>query len=94
MSGDRVERRLAAILAADVAGYSRLMEADEEDTLARVKAHRRGFTRLRRAAWLPRPCELRLPTSGPVRQNEVCTTLRWREMDSNFRFRARGAIAI
>jgi adenylate cyclase len=41
MSGDRVERRLAAILAADVAGYSRLMEADEEDTLARVKAHRR-----------------------------------------------------
>src|SRR5712671_4954389 len=36
-----VERRLAAILAADVAGYSRLMEADEEGTLARLKAHRR-----------------------------------------------------
>jgi TolB-like protein/class 3 adenylate cyclase/Tfp pilus assembly protein PilF len=36
-----VERRLAAILAADVAGYSRLMEADEEDTLERLKAHRR-----------------------------------------------------
>src|SRR5439155_8478843 len=34
-------RRLAAILAADVAGYSRLMEADEEGTLARLKAHRR-----------------------------------------------------
>src|ERR1700751_3057186 len=34
-------RRLAAIFAADVAGYSRLMEADEEDTLARLKAHRR-----------------------------------------------------
>ena len=31
----RVERRLAAILAADVAGYSRLMGADEEGTLAR-----------------------------------------------------------
>ncbi len=29
----RVERRLAAILAADVAGYSRLIEADEEGTL-------------------------------------------------------------
>jgi adenylate cyclase len=29
----RVERRLAAILAADVAGYSRLMSADEEGTL-------------------------------------------------------------
>src|SRR5689334_10355290 len=36
-----VERRLAAILAADVAGYSRLMVADEEATLARLKAHRR-----------------------------------------------------
>src|SRR5438093_1737890 len=36
-----VERRLAAILAADVAGYSRLMGADEEDTLERLKALRR-----------------------------------------------------
>src|SRR5215475_5604096 len=34
-------RRLAAILAADVAGYSRLMGADEEGTLSRLKAHRR-----------------------------------------------------
>jgi TolB-like protein/class 3 adenylate cyclase len=40
MSGDRVERRLAAILAADVAGYSRLMEADEEGTLADLRAIR------------------------------------------------------
>jgi len=37
----RVERRLAAVLAADVAGYSRLIGADEEGTLARLKAHRR-----------------------------------------------------
>ena len=37
---DRVERRLAAILAADVAGYSRLIEADEEGTLGRLKALR------------------------------------------------------
>ena len=36
-----VERKLTAILAADVAGYSRLMGADEEGTLARLKAHRR-----------------------------------------------------
>jgi hypothetical protein len=35
----RVERRLAAILAADVAGYSRLMGADEEGTYLRLKAH-------------------------------------------------------
>src|SRR6516165_5128473 len=34
-------RRLAAILAADVAGYSRLMGADEEGTLERLKVHRR-----------------------------------------------------
>src|SRR5437879_10982225 len=34
-------RRLAAILAADVAGYSRLMGADEEGTLEQLKAHRR-----------------------------------------------------
>src|ERR1700682_1938324 len=33
-------RRLAAILAADIAGYSRLMGADEEGTLARLKALR------------------------------------------------------
>ena len=35
-----MERRLAAILAADVVGYSRLMGDDEEGTLARLKAHR------------------------------------------------------
>src|SRR5258705_9592783 len=38
---ERIERKLAAILAADVAGYSRLMGADEEGTLARLKACRR-----------------------------------------------------
>jgi adenylate cyclase len=36
----RVERRLAAILAADVAGYSRLVEADEDGTLSRLRARR------------------------------------------------------
>jgi adenylate cyclase len=36
-----VVRRLAAILAADVAGYSRLMGADEEGTHERLRAHRR-----------------------------------------------------
>ena len=36
-----MERRLAAILAADMAGYSRLMEQDEEDVLTRQKTHRR-----------------------------------------------------
>ena len=41
MSQQRVTRRLAAILAADVAGYSRLMGADETGTLTAMKAHRR-----------------------------------------------------
>jgi TolB-like protein/class 3 adenylate cyclase len=41
LSGERVERRLAAILAADVAGYSRLMGQEEVGTLARLRAHRR-----------------------------------------------------
>ena len=40
MAEERVERRLTAILAADVVGYSRLMGSDEEGTLARLKAHR------------------------------------------------------
>ncbi len=39
----RPERRLAAILAMDVAGYSRLVERDEQGTLARLKAHRKGL---------------------------------------------------
>jgi len=40
LSLERVERRLTAILAADVAGYSRLMGGDEEGTLVQLKAHR------------------------------------------------------
>ena len=40
MAVDRVQRRMAAILAADVVGYSRLMGKDEEATLATLKAHR------------------------------------------------------
>ena len=40
---ERAKRRLAAILAADVAGYSRLMGADEEGTLDRLKGHRRAL---------------------------------------------------
>ena len=43
MPEQRVERRLAAILAGDVAGYSRLMGVDEEGTLSRLNAHRREF---------------------------------------------------
>ena len=52
MAGGRAERRLAAILAGDVAGYSRLMGADEEGTLARLGAVRREF-------WEPKIAEHR-----------------------------------
>ena len=41
MANGRDERRLAAILAADVVGYSRLMEADESGTIAQLKTHRK-----------------------------------------------------
>ena len=40
MAETRTNRRLAAILAADVVGYSRLMGSDEGGTLAALKAHR------------------------------------------------------
>ena len=44
MENKAVQRRLAAILAADVAGYSRLMGADQIGTLTSLKAHRRELT--------------------------------------------------
>ena len=43
MAEERTQRRLAAILAADVAGYSRLMEEDEAGTLAALKERRKGI---------------------------------------------------
>jgi adenylate cyclase len=41
MSDERTSRRLAAILAGDIAGYSRLMGVDEEGTLRQLKLHRK-----------------------------------------------------
>ena len=41
MTEVRLERQLAAILVADVAGYSRLMGEDEAGTVVRLRAHRR-----------------------------------------------------
>ena len=40
MAEERINRKLAAILAADVVGYSRLMASDEAGTLAALKRHR------------------------------------------------------
>ena len=47
MAEDRVERRLAAILAADVVGYSRLIGRNEEGTLAALKALRKSLIDLK-----------------------------------------------
>jgi adenylate cyclase len=52
MTDARAERRLAAILAGDIVGYSRLMGADEEGTLACLNAVRREF-------WEPKIAEYR-----------------------------------
>ena len=46
MAEERAQRRLAAILAADVAGYSRLMGADEKGTLSTLRSHREAVDRL------------------------------------------------
>ena len=43
MAEERSKRRLAAILAADVVGYTRLMQVDEAGTLATLKARRRDI---------------------------------------------------
>ena len=43
MPEDRVDRRLAAIFAGDIAGYSQLMGVDEEGTLRQLKAHRKDL---------------------------------------------------
>jgi class 3 adenylate cyclase len=43
LTSERVERRLAAVLTADVAGYSGLMGGDEEGTLARLKTIRKAL---------------------------------------------------
>ena len=43
MSEEQVQRRLAAILAADVVGYSRLMQTNEEQTLSSLRQHRREY---------------------------------------------------
>ena len=52
MSYERVERRLTAILAADVAGYSRLTGLDEEGTHGRLLGHLRSLVDPK-IAWMP-----------------------------------------
>jgi class 3 adenylate cyclase len=51
MGEERLQRRLAAILSADVVGYSRLMGLDEAGTLSRLNALRRELIDPTIAAW-------------------------------------------
>jgi class 3 adenylate cyclase len=71
-------RRLAAILAADLAGYSRLMGADEEGTHERLKAHRRelvdpkiGEHSSRIPGLLTRGPDDRRQEAGGIRQRRI-----------------------
>ena len=66
-SGVRVERKLTAILYADVYGYSRLMGGDEEATLATLTAHRKviGGSRSR----IPGECRQFWPSASKIEFN-------------------------
>ena len=65
-------RRLAAILAADVVGYSRLMEADEEGTHERLRGHLRELVNPKigehRGRIVKNTGELSAATLGPARR--------------------------
>ena len=67
MSAERVERRLAAILAAAVGGYSRVMGQDESGTLARLRTHRRQLIGLKTGETL----HLAVPRAVRARADEV-----------------------
>src|SRR6202047_3395171 len=74
------ERRLAAVIAADMVGYSRLMEADETGKLARLKtpsdrAHRSGYREEPR----PHHQDHRRWHAGRVPQRRRCGAVRCRD---------------
>ena len=69
MEQRHIERKLAAIVAADIAGYSRLMGADEDGTHTQLKAHRRTLVdpkiREHRGQIIKTPSVTGLPVSIP-----------------------------
>ena len=77
MGQDRIERRLAAILAADVAGYSRLTGVDEEGTHVQLQAHLRALVdpKITRTPW-PHRQEHRGWDAGGIWQRSRCSALR------------------
>jgi hypothetical protein len=84
MDGPPITRRLAAILAADVAGYSRLMATDEEATVRTLDTYRRtiadlvnehggGFSGLRATASSQSSAARCRPCEPPWQSNDRCT---------------------
>ncbi len=53
MTASLVKRKIAVILAADIAGYSRLIAEDEEDTLRRFEGYRKAFSEFTTNTYLP-----------------------------------------
>ena len=92
MENTTVPRRLAAILAADVVGYSRLMGPDEVGTLRALKAHRRELGRpAHRRAPRPHRQDHRRRPAGRVRQRRRCRGLRRRDPARHDRAQRGGA---
>ena len=85
-------RRLAAILAADVAGYSRLMGADEQGTFDRLKALRRQLVdpEDQRASW-PHRQDHRRRDAGGIFERRRCGPLRRRDPAGDGRPQRRGS---
>ena len=71
-----MERRLAAILVADMAGYSRLMERDEEGVILRQKAHRREIIELDREQPRAHHKDHRRRNAGGVWRRSRCRAVR------------------
>jgi class 3 adenylate cyclase len=84
MAEERVQRRLAAILAADVVGYSRLMEQDEAGTMATLKERRKSIVTPLVGQHHETSCRRfrLLGASGSSTRQSICVGDRGRELDA------------
>jgi len=88
MAEERTQRRLTAILAADVVGYSRLIEGDEAGTLAALKARRKDVLDLLVARHLGRVFKVTgdgvlVEFTSAVNAVQCAVDLRWRGQPRN-----------
>jgi hypothetical protein len=80
MEAPPLERKLVAILAADIQGYSRLMSIAEEDTLATLSAHR-AITRVDPSG---RRVEVQRFPANPQRRCALVHTRHFKKYSSKF----------